>query len=271
MNTERIEENASGDSKTQERREEETFLHKTINVTAWMKTKIEDFLKEKEYEVVIFDIDACIMTRMQKVTVYNTVNLKMKDKSGKVHSLDGYVSVNSEYDDLSLKWLVDFIKEREMEALLLFYTEKNEGKTEAKAENNVVMEVQGKKEFGNLKFEIYFCCKSEDLIKFISDPQLRLYWMGPTAEVRSEEVKFENVIMKKIERKDNAVEMEYKWKEWTEFSQVVMKFSQIGDNTRIILSQKHIPIMVIDNVKNHWESRVFQAISTCFGCAIKPM
>ncbi|KAM0680175.1 hypothetical protein GINT2_001558 [Glugoides intestinalis] len=248
----------------------ENFLHKTTNVTEWMEKRIVDFIERKGYEVVLIDVDASIMTRLDKISVINTIKMKMADADGKVISLDGYTSMNNEYDDIKLKWLIDFIKEAEREVLLTFGGIAL-GTESVKKENKPVteLEVSGKKEFGKLQFDTYFCVKMQDMLDFIVNPKWVICWTGLTTEICDEQISFENVILKNIKNTGDSIEMEYKWKDWSEFSQVSLKLTQVGSDTKVALSQKHVPVQLLDNVRNHWESRIFKAISNCFGCAIK--
>lgn len=248
----------------------ETFLHKTLNVSEWMEKRIVDFVESKGYNIIAVEVDASIMTRLDKISVINTIKMKMTDAEGNVISLDGYTSMNNEYDDMKLKWLIDFIKEAEMEVLLTFGGIAL-GTESVKKEKKPIteLEVSGKKEFGKLLFDIYFCVKKQDMLDFVVNPKLSIFWTGATTEISEESVSFENVILKNIKSTEDSIEMEYKWKDWSEFSQVSMKLAQVGANTKIAVSQKHIPIHLVDNVKSHWESRIFKSISNCFGCAIK--
>ncbi|ELA41210.1 uncharacterized protein VICG_01699 [Vittaforma corneae ATCC 50505] len=249
----------------------ENFLHKTTNVTAWMREGIEKFIAEKGYAIVLFDIDSEIMTRLGKITIINTFTLKMKDKSGNIISVDNYSSINKEYDDLSLKWLIDFVKEREMEAILKFGGKALGTESEsARSNKQVEFKVQGEKRYGSLMLEIYFSSNIQDMIKFIAEPQFHVFWMGPTMKNDGGSISFENVVLRNIQSSSDSVSLEYKWRDWPEYSQVFMEFVQVGDNLKINLNQKHVPVEFVDNVKNHWNSRIFMAISSSFGCAIKP-
>lgn len=250
----------------------ENFLHKTTNVTAWMRKCIESFVTEKGYVIVLFDIDSEIMTRLGKITIINTFRLKLKDKSGNVISVDNYSSTNTEYDDLNLKWLIDFVKEKEMEAILKFGGKTLGTEIEAVESNKQVeFKVMGEKKYGSLNIEIYFSSNVHDMIEFITMPQFNMIWMGPTMRNDNGTISFENVIFKNMQSTSNKVSLEYKWKDWPEYSQVLMEFIQVGDNLKISLIQKHVPVELIDNVKNHWNSRIFMTISNSFGCAIKPV
>jgi activator of HSP90 ATPase len=258
-------------AQTNESLQKESFLHKTINVTEWMKEHIEKYVHSKGYNVVLFDINTEVMTRMGKITTINTFTLKMKDKNGNLIVMENYNSMNKEYEDMNLKWLVDFVKEREMEAILVFGgkalgTEKQSLSTPDK---NVEFEVQGEKNFGNLKITIFFSSCIQDMIKFITVKSFYMFWMGPTLEENNGVISFENVSLRNIQNTSEQIKLEYKWKDWNDYSQVTIDLIQVGNVVKVVLNQKNIPIALIDNVRNHWNQRIFPAISSSFKCAIK--
>lgn len=250
---------------------EENFLHKTTNVTDWMKKNIEKFVISKGFSIVFFDINTEIMTRLGNITVINTFEIKIKDDEGNINSLV-YNSMNKEYEDMNMKWLIDFVKEKEMESILSFNTKNvEEGITEGSIiENKMVM----KKEFESLKMTVFFSSKVDEMKRFLSEPQFVQLWTGE--EMKDGIYEFENAMIKNIKTKNikkdkECVEMQYKWKDWREFSEVEIVLEQVGDTVKLILNQKNIPVGLKVNVKNHWETRIFSMIFRVFGCAIKPL
>lgn len=249
----------------------DNFLHKTINVTDWMKESIEKYVISKEYTILLFNINSEIMTRMGKITIINTFSLKMKDKNDNLIVLDDYNSINKEYDDLSLKWLIDFVKEKEMEAILKFGgkalgTETNEVEKIGKQES---FKVEGEKKYGSFKMDMYFSSTVHDMIDFISNPRFYNIWMGPDMKEVNNTVTFENIIFSNIKKMENSISLEYKWKDWDTFSFVSIEFVQMNSVVKLHLTHKNIPVELIDNVKNHWKHRIFTVISNFFGASIK--
>lgn len=249
----------------------ENFLHKTTNVTEWMKKTIEEFVISKGFSIVFFDIATEIMTRLGNITVINTFEIKIKDSEGKISSLV-YNSMNKEYEDMNMKWLIDYVKEKEMEAILSFNTKNNNGSISKSSiiENEVVVE----KKVESLEMTVFFSSKIDEMKKFMTEPQFVQLWTGSVVEDGAFE--FENAIIRNIRTKSlkndkEYVEMEYKWKDWKEFSSVEIVLEQVGDTVKLVLNQKNIPVGLKDNVKNHWERRIFSMIFRVFGCAIKPL
>lgn len=245
------------------------ILDKSTNTTAWMKDAIINFLSAKGYKIILFNINAEILARFDKITIINTFSIKMSDKDGKLVSLNDYCSTNKEYDDTKLKWFIDFVKEREMEAILKF------GGSALGTENigtpkcGAVFKVEGEKKFGNLEFDIFFCSTIDEIIKFISASGFYQMWMGPSLKETDGTISFENILIKNLKAGDGTITLDYKWVEWNEYSQVKIDFVQVGDNVKVALHQSHIPIDLVDCVKMHWVSRIFGVISNVFRCAIK--
>lgn len=232
-------------------------IHKTFNVTEWMKEAISEFLTGKGFEIVMFSIDSQILTRMAKMTILNNLSLKFIDKTGKNYSLQGYSSVSNEYDDLELKWLVDFIKERETEAILKFGgialgTEINQHENK-----KVEFELVGKKTQENRSFSMLFASNVTEFMSFFLEKNFIQIWMGPTCKFEKDEMKFENVTIKDVKKvNDKCIELQYKWNDWDYFSPVSLTFLQIGDNVKVSTKLCNIPVEMADNVVNHWRERI---------------
>jgi activator of HSP90 ATPase len=259
----------------------DNFLHKTKNVTQWMKNEIETHLQEKDYEIGLLTVDCEIMARMNKISILNNVNLKISNKKGENFSLQNYNSSNVEYDDLKLKWLVDFIKEREKQAVLKFGgIDESANKMNAEATGqNVIVEISGKKEFEKLTFSTLFNSKADELMSFFTEKKYILHWAGPATTFESIDnensnfilISFESIVLKNIVKTKNIIEMEYKWKDWSNFSKVRLEFLKIGEHVRIDLKQEKIPVGLKDNVFNHWNTRIFSIISLIFRAPIIPL
>lgn len=242
-------------------REQGTCIHKTSNATGWMRNAITEYLMSKGFSIITFDISCEVMTRFEKTAVINTIALKFKDRHGNLHSLGNYSSINDDYDGENVGWLVDFIREKEREALTC--------QKPAERHTSVSYKVEGEKKVGKLRTEMYISSSAEEMQKFLTQREFMVLWAGPSAVVEDDAVRFENVVLRNIRASGQDVEMEYRWEDWKEFSHVRISFDSIGDVLKVTVTQSGIPVALIDNVKNHWRARIFQAISSIFGCAIK--
>jgi activator of HSP90 ATPase len=248
-----------------------TFHFRSINISEWMTNKITQALKDRKYEPVLLNVNTETFTRMKKLSIMNTVQAVFKDINENVFSLNNYSSMNKEYEDgIELKWLVDLIREYEMEAILEFgsktlnYNCGADIKTEPKSE----IEVVGVKKKGSMQMSIVFNCSAADMIGFLT--QERFYGWAGAYRKEGNSIEFENIVMRDIKELNGGVSMEYKWRDWNEYSQVAIALVKMGDCVKLILNQKNVPVELVDNVKNHWNSRIFQMISRMFNCAIKP-
>lgn len=242
------------------------------------------------------------MTRMGKITVLNTFNLQMKDNKDKIVTIENYSSINTEYDDLGTKWVIDFVKEKETEALLKFSggilgvtsdngnsgsvsttgsTTGNNTNKDTGKDINLIQSIK-RKTHGSLSLTILICSTTNELIRFLIDPNFYARWMGPSIKQDGDTVTFENISLKGIplyneeffnnsidNSIDKSVSFQYKWKEWEEYSSVKIGFMEIGDNVKVTVEQSHVPVEVIENVRNHWKTRIFGVISSVYGCSIK--
>lgn len=248
-------------------------IHKTINVTEWMKKTIEDFLIAKRFTIVLFSIDSEIMTRMGKMSILNNLSLKIVNEEGKNYSLEGYSSSNIEYDNIELKWLIDFIKEREVEAILKFGGKVLGTEEDQKNKNiKVELELVGKKTEENKKFSVFVASNVKEFMSFFLERNFQMAWMGPTTKVEGVEFKFENVVLKDIKKiNENSIELKYKWNEWTDFSTVSLEFLQVGDSVKVTVNLNKVPVELTDNVINHWKERILYNISILFRCPLRPV
>lgn len=252
--------------------QEVNAIHKTYNVTEWMKEEIKNYLIEKGYTVALFSIDSEIIIRMGKISILNNINLKIVDSTDKSFSLDGYSSVNKEYDNLELKWLTDFIKEKEKEAILKFGGKAlgTETSKEAKA-NEVEFELVGKKTEENFKFSVFFASNVKELMSFFLERNFQSAWIGPNGKIEGDEMKIENVTLKGIKLlNSHSIELQYKWIDWNDYSNVILNFIQVGDSVKVTVNQTKIPVGLVDNVINHWKGKIFFNISILFRCPIRP-
>lgn len=245
--------------------EKGTCIHKTVDATKWMRDSITEYITSKGFYIVTFDISCEIMTRFGQKAVINTMRLKFKDQQGNICSLDNYSSTNDDYDGENVDWLVSFIREKEKEALL----HHNSAAAEKPAEE-VSYRVEGEKKIGKLELKLCISSSIEDMTKFLTQKELIALWAGHSARFEGNTVMFENVVLKNIRAAGQSVEMEYKWEEWKDFSSVCIRLEQIGDTLCVTVLQSGVPVSLVDNVKSHWRTRVFQAISCVFRCAIKP-
>lgn len=247
--------------------QEVSALHKTTNITEWIKTAIKEHLLSKGYSIAMFNVECEIMTRMGKITIMNNLNLKIVDENGNDFTIEGYNNTNKEYDDLRLKWLVDFIKEKEAEALINF--SKN-AEVEKPTDLQVEFEVSGKKIHEDFKFYVMFNSNVKDLISFMVDAKYQLMWGGASAKVDGNDLMFENITLKDIKVVNgDSIEMSYMWNDWKELSRVKIDFLQVGDNVKVTVSQKYVPVGLKDNVKAHWKSNIFYPISVIFRCPLR--
>lgn len=244
-----------------------TCIHKTANATRWMKDSITEYLVSRGFHIVAFDISCEIMTRFEKMAVINTVKLKFKDQQEHFYSLDNYSSTNDDYDGENVGWLVDFIRKKEKEALSC-HTDRPAA-AGGPAED-VSYRIDGMKRVGSLRIGLCISSSTEDMKRFLTQREFIALWAGPSARFEGDTVSFENIVLRNIRPTGQSVEMEYKWEDWDEFSSVCINFDQIGDALSVVLVQDGVPVSLVDNVKNHWNSRIFQAISGVFRCAIKP-
>ena len=251
--------------------QEVNAIHKTFNVTEWMKEQIQNFITEKGYTIALFTIDSEIMVRMGKISILNNISLKIVDSDGKNFSLDGYSSTSKEYDSLELKWLVDFIKEKEKEAILRFGGKALGTENSKEIKKDVEFELVGKKTEENSKFSVFFASNVKELMSFFLERNFQSAWIGPSGKIEDNETKIDNVTLKGIKATNShSIELEYKWNDWKDFSNVCLDFIQVGDSVKVTVSQTKIPVGLADNVINHWKSKIFFNISILFRCPIRP-
>lgn len=249
-----------------------TFFHKSIDVSEWMKDKISYILKSRGYTILLMDVNTETMTRMSKLTVINTIKLKFKDKEESVYSINNYSSLDKEYDGGNdLKWLVDAIKEFETEALLKFGGSTLKTiESEEYTPQNVIVKSCEEKYTDDLRMDVYINSSVSEMMNILTSKEHISRWTL-NGRFDGDSVSFENVILKDIKPGKSSVSMKYKWDDWKEFSEVKIVLDQAGDCVKMSLKQEGIPVKYKDNVREHWNSRIFFVISRMFNCAIKPV
>ncbi|KAI5171439.1 hypothetical protein PAEPH01_1625 [Pancytospora epiphaga] len=253
----------------------DAFFHNSVNISDWMKEKVTETVAKRGYTVVIIRCDAEVMTRMSQVTAISTVTVHFKDSKGTIFSLDGYSSVNKEYDkSKNTRWLVDALKEIEMEAVLKFGGKALKTQVDPsyvpKSVNVNNAEVQDKEEF---KVEYYFATTVAEMTRILSEDDYIMRWTFGRAVKEEGCFSFDSVTIKDISvenKKDVVViTMKYKRADWTNYSSVVIRLSQLGDNLRLVLKQSNIPLGSAELVKRHWYEQIFITISQLFRCPMK--
>jgi len=127
------------------------------------------------------------------------------------------------------------------------------------------------------------------VVEFLTEEKFIRMWVldGSYADGK---VSFDNVVMKNIHRSnarceavkcglqpkkcdpscgDSSVLMEFKWSDWEEFSSVELKFTEAGENTKVSLCQRNVPLEVMENVRAQWHARVFMTMGRLFNFTLK--
>lgn len=253
----------------------DAFFHNSVNISEWMKEKITEAIRARGHRVVLMHVEAEVMTRMSKVTVINGLTVQFKDKEEHLYALSDYSSINKDYDgSKNTRWLVDAIKELEMEAILKFGGKalKTQVDEEYRPKSINVGSAEPKNT-ENIRLTYYFSARLEEMVRFLTEPEFIARWTFGSARFDKDTVSVGDLVLRDVRSaqlsRGSAVTMDYKWKDWPCFSRVEMRLAQIGDNVQVSLSQKDVPSCSVDIVKRHWFERVFLTISQLFNCPIK--
>ncbi|KAI5151555.1 hypothetical protein ENBRE01_2216 [Enteropsectra breve] len=257
------------------------FFHSSVNVTEWMRKKIEDAVEKKGYVLVMMDINTETMSRMSKLGILNNISLKIKDKDNEIYSLDGYSSSSRVRDEhKKLRWLVDEIKEFEGTAMLKYggATMQTQSNTKDYSPKDISVKNAEQAKYETLSFAIGLCSTVNEVTVFLTEENFIKIWSFGRAAFAEGGYEFEAVKTRDISRaienaqaKDAAatIAMEYKWKDWAEYSKVSMRLEQIGSTVKVSLVHSGIPVGLRDQLRVWWNERVFRSISEIFRCAIK--
>lgn len=255
----------------------DAFFHSSVNITEWMKRRVAETVEARGYTVVLMRADAEVMTRMSQVTVINSVTVHFRKGDGDIFVLDGYSSVNKEYDRAkNTRWLVDALKEIEMEAILKFGGKALRTQTGPEyVPRSVDVRAAEVRDREDLKVEYYFTSTVAEMARFFSDSDCIARWTLGRASFGAEGIAFGGVTIRNVRAQEkgscSTVTMDYKWDAWRDFSSVSIELSQIGQNVRLVLVQKGIPLGSADAVKRHWHEQVLIPISQFFRCPMKEL
>lgn len=256
----------------------EVFFFNTINITEWMKCKIEEIITDQGYTIVFLNNNSEIVKRMNKQSIYSNVNLEFKDQLNKTYYLTGYSSASksNEYSD-EVQWLVDKIKLAEEQAIEKFV---NSDKDSMKNnENNIVIKPTDLskavlKKTEDVKMQLWTNLKPEILIDFLTKQEYMSVWMcgngvfegndGEFTKVGFEHGEFYN--FKKIK---SGLKFEYKSKDFAEKKLVTLKYVEQENSTRFQLILTDVPLEYVNGIKRYWYEKIFMPITFAFPCLIK--
>ena len=178
----------------------DTFFHNSVNITEWMKGKVAAAVEAKGYSVVLMRVEAEVMTRMSQVTAINGVTVHFKGVDGRIYALDGYSSVNKDYDSSkNTRWLVDALKEIEMEAVLKFGGKAL--KTQAGPEyvpKSVDVREAEPQDREDFRVEYYFTSTVDEMARILSEKEHIARWTFGRASFEGDSATFEGTTIRDI-------------------------------------------------------------------------
>lgn len=253
------------------RAQRDAFFHNSVGISDWMKERIADALESRGYTVVVARVEAEVMTRMSKVTVISSVTVQFKGSDGKEYALNDYSSINRDYDgSKNTRWLVDAIKELEMEAVLKFGGKALKTQVDEDYEpKSVNVDAAVPKNTDDIKQTYYFSADVKEMVGFLTDREFIERWSFGSARFEGDAVVLDGLTLSNIRSRDAVITMDYKWGGWAASSRVEITVVQIGGNAQVTLVQRGIPVASVDIVKRHWHERIFSVISQLFNCPIK--
>lgn len=258
------------------------FFHHSVNISEWMRDRIAAILEKRELVLVSLDCNAEVMARMSNLTVINNVNLEFRDAKGGMHSFNNYSSVNKYYDGpKDTSWLVDQIKEAEMEAVLKYggkalRTEDCGAAGDARGAGAASVGATELRNTEEIVMELYASTTVDEMARFLTDRGFIERWTCGRARFDDSGLYFENLRLEDIRLEggdrqgaDRAVSLRYRWQDWEGFSRVRIALMQAGNCTKLTLRQSDVPVDAVDMVRRHWNEEVFGMISRAFNCAVR--
>lgn len=238
------------------------------NISEWAKNKITEELNKRGYKIIHLDIFVKICSRMNTLGLVYIISLDtMKDNISYV--LTNFTSTHKESEGLEgYPWFIDFFKELEGQALLLF------SKNVLDLENKERKSVDVPKVTASIKKEEEFYytsiinCPVDEFVSFLVDPSLVQMWMK--GKVKEKEYILENLIFKITNIEKDKIFIDFKLKKWDKFTNVEVLISDIRGNTKISLRQKNVPIKDIGIMTGIWKDNIFRPICMTFGFCERP-
>ncbi|AFN83375.1 hypothetical protein EROM_071240 [Encephalitozoon romaleae SJ-2008] len=241
------------------------------DLSGWAKDKIKEALEARGYKVYGMDVLVKICQRMNTLGLVYMISFECT-KDEKYCGVRNFYSVSEKADGMEdFEWFPKFFKEMEGEAVLKFGNrvldvnkEMGERKPCAKsvsAEEAKTMDVS---------YKATINCEVRELMDFILSKEYISVWSGHRAAFEGDDILIDNVIIRELKEKNGGIEMKWKLKEWSNFTEVRIQLEEFLNSSKITLKQKNVPIKEEGSIRMWWNERVFVPISACFGFVLKP-
>ncbi|KMV65855.1 Hsp90 ATPase activator [Encephalitozoon cuniculi EcunIII-L] len=240
------------------------------DISAWAKEEISEALKSRGYEVHEMDVMVKICQRMSTLGLVYMISFECT-KDGRYCGVRNFYSVSEKAEGMEdFEWFPGFFKEMEGEAVLKF----------GNRVLDVNREVERKPSAGNITAEdartadmIYKAsinCEVDELKNFILSHEYISVWSGSRAVFEGDDILIDGVVIRRLREKDGEIRMEWKLREWSDFTDVKIMLEPYLSSSKITVKQRNIPIKEEGSIRMWWQERMFTPISACFGFVLRP-
>lgn len=238
-------------------------IHKSTNVTETVKNEIEIELNNKNYVINDFEISSEIIERYGKISIFTVLSIRyLKDEQ----VFDFKYSTQDPVTEES-NFLIRIIKVAEEKALKNY-------KNKTVEENDFVPQLVNlnqckTKKFESSNFNVEVSCKMNEIINFLTQNNFIQYWAGSSFKYDNGRINFENIEMEILKVENDFIMLNYKWNDWNEFCIVKINLEQLNSTVNLKFTIDNIPVGFSDNVKSHWQNKIFGPIGALFNFRIK--
>jgi activator of HSP90 ATPase len=237
------------------------------NISSWTKETIQRELESRGYKVKEIDVDARVYQRMNNLGMAYTVGFDTV-KDGAFHSLKNFYSTSEPAEGIEdFSWFLDFFKELEARAILQFggrVLDSTERETGGKVtELREVDAVDARYEV--LRCTMYINCSIEEFKDFVTKREFIEAWTRGEARFENGEVIIGRAVMRELWTDAEEIKMKFRMQEWSEFSEVTMSLEKLMTDTRVMITQKKVPLNEAGGMELWWRERMVSAIASSFG------
>lgn len=253
-----------------ERRKPNNYHWTECDISGWCSEKIKKELESRGYVVHGMDVMVKLCQRMNSLGLVYMISFDC-GKDGKKHGIRNFCSITEETDGMEdFEWFLEFFKEMEMEAVLKFGSNVLDVEREVERKHCDVKSIDAPEmKTTDVSYATSINCTMDEIREFICKEEFVSMWSGNRAMFDGGEMKLDNVIMQDLKEKDGTITMRWKFREWSESSNVRITFEPLVESIKVVVNQRNVPIKEAQSVKMWWNERMFVPISACFGFNLK--
>lgn len=238
------------------------------NISDWAADRIREELEWQGHTVQRMDVSVKLCQRMNTLGLVYMISFDCAG-DGEEYGMRDFYSTAEKADGMErFEWFVGFFKELEAEATLKFGSRVLDVEREIDRKCEVKRIDAPEARTVDMSCSVSINCSADEMREFVCREEYISMWSGGQA-VFGVDLELENTVIRGLREENGTVRMEWRFREWKEFSDVRMTFEPVMSNTKISVVQKNVPIRETESIKMWWRERMFARISACFGFALK--